>query len=77
MANRIQLMRATLPERLVELGSPLDWEHISNQVGWVCVVFWASIWWFCDWSLITKVSWDLLLMYDGAGWDVLLLRLNP
>lgn len=40
MANRIQLMRATLHERLVELGSPLDWEHISNQVGWVggCVL---------------------------------------
>lgn len=37
MANRIQLMRATLRERLEELGSPLDWEHISNQVGWVGV----------------------------------------
>jgi aspartate/tyrosine/aromatic aminotransferase len=37
MANRIQLMRATLREHLEELGSPLDWEHISNQVGWVGV----------------------------------------
>ncbi|XP_062168184.1 aspartate aminotransferase, mitochondrial-like isoform X2 [Alnus glutinosa] len=36
MANRIQLMRATLRERLEELGSPLDWEHISNQVGMFC-----------------------------------------
>ena len=35
MANRIQLMRATLRERLEELGSPLDWEHITNQVGCV------------------------------------------
>jgi hypothetical protein len=51
--------------------------YLTRLGGWVCVVFWASIWWFCDWSLISKVSWDLLLMYNGAGWDVLLLRLNP
>ncbi|GLU17874.1 hypothetical protein SLE2022_342240 [Rubroshorea leprosula] len=36
MANRVQRMRATLRQVLEKLGSPLNWEHITNQVGMFC-----------------------------------------
>ncbi|XP_030927390.1 aspartate aminotransferase, mitochondrial-like isoform X1 [Quercus lobata] len=36
MANRIQQMRSTLRESLEKLASPLNWEHITNQVGMFC-----------------------------------------
>ncbi|XP_031395248.1 aspartate aminotransferase, mitochondrial-like [Punica granatum] len=36
MADRIQGMRATLRESLEKLGSPLNWEHITSQVGMFC-----------------------------------------
>ncbi|XP_052876426.1 aspartate aminotransferase, mitochondrial-like isoform X1 [Gossypium arboreum] len=36
MATRIQRMRATLREALERLGSPLNWQHITNQVGMFC-----------------------------------------
>ncbi|XP_057972319.1 aspartate aminotransferase, mitochondrial-like isoform X3 [Malania oleifera] len=36
MANRIEKMRATLRENLERLGSPLNWEHITDQVGMFC-----------------------------------------
>nr|CAB3470646.1 unnamed protein product [Digitaria exilis] len=32
MADRIIGMRKALKENLEELGSPLSWEHITNQV---------------------------------------------
>lgn len=36
MANHIQGMRTTLRECLEKLGSPLNWEHITDQVGMFC-----------------------------------------
>lgn len=36
MANRIKRMRTALRENLEKLGSPLNWEHITNQVC-VCI----------------------------------------
>lgn len=36
MATRVQRMRATLRESLEKLGSPLNWQHITNQVGMFC-----------------------------------------
>ncbi|KAB1224594.1 Aspartate aminotransferase, mitochondrial [Morella rubra] len=36
MANRIKRMRTALRENLEKLGSPLNWEHITNQVGMFC-----------------------------------------
>ncbi|XP_050213315.1 aspartate aminotransferase, mitochondrial-like [Mercurialis annua] len=36
MANRIREMRTDLHESLLRLGSSLDWEHITNQVGMFC-----------------------------------------
>ncbi|XVE84369.1 hypothetical protein DITRI_Ditri17bG0006700 [Diplodiscus trichospermus] len=33
MATRVQRMRAILRETLERLGSPLSWQHITNQVG--------------------------------------------
>ncbi|KDP22788.1 hypothetical protein JCGZ_00375 [Jatropha curcas] len=36
MANRIQRMRIKLHEGLKQLGSSLNWEHITNQVGMFC-----------------------------------------
>ena len=32
MADRIIGMRTALKENLEKLGSPLSWEHITNQV---------------------------------------------
>ncbi|KAK3404995.1 hypothetical protein EUGRSUZ_K01272 [Eucalyptus grandis] len=36
MVNRICKMREALQESLEKLGSPLNWEHITNQVGMFC-----------------------------------------
>ncbi|MCD7473454.1 L-asparaginase 1 [Datura stramonium] len=36
MANRISGMRTALRENLEKLGSPLSWEHITNQIGMFC-----------------------------------------
>ncbi|TXG58938.1 hypothetical protein EZV62_016767 [Acer yangbiense] len=36
MANRIRGMRTTLQDSLERLDSPLNWEHITNQVGMFC-----------------------------------------
>lgn len=36
MADRIIGMRATLRENLENLGSPLPWQHITNQIGMFC-----------------------------------------
>ncbi|KAL1325353.1 hypothetical protein HN51_035416 [Arachis hypogaea] len=36
MADRIIGMRATLRENLEKLGSPLPWQHITNQIGMFC-----------------------------------------
>ncbi|KAJ6362802.1 hypothetical protein OIU78_003070 [Salix suchowensis] len=36
MANRIQSLRTTLRKSLEQLSSPLNWEHITNQVGMFC-----------------------------------------
>lgn len=36
MANRICKIREALRESLEKLGSPLNWEHITNQVGMFC-----------------------------------------
>ncbi|XP_052477783.1 aspartate aminotransferase, mitochondrial isoform X1 [Gossypium raimondii] len=36
MATRIQIMRATLREALERLRSPLNWQHITNQVRMFC-----------------------------------------
>ncbi|XP_059669818.1 aspartate aminotransferase, mitochondrial-like [Cornus florida] len=36
MADRIIRMRATLRQSLEKLDSPLNWEHITNQVGMFC-----------------------------------------
>lgn len=36
MANRIHRMRSTLHENLKKLGSPLNWDHMTNQVGMFC-----------------------------------------
>ncbi|GMI93070.1 aspartate aminotransferase 1 [Hibiscus trionum] len=36
MATRIRRMRVTLREALERLGSPLNWQHITNQVGMFC-----------------------------------------
>ncbi|WRX20951.1 Aminotransferase [Theobroma cacao] len=36
MATRVQRMRATLKEALEKLGSPLNWQPITNQVGMFC-----------------------------------------
>lgn len=33
MMNRIQRIRADLRDSLEKLGSPFNWEHITNQVG--------------------------------------------
>lgn len=37
MANRIQRKRAALRDSLEKLGSPVNWEHITNQVGCLAV----------------------------------------
>ncbi|KAF2305243.1 hypothetical protein GH714_003293 [Hevea brasiliensis] len=36
MANCIQTMRTNLQESLWQLGSSLNWQHITNQVGMFC-----------------------------------------
>ncbi|KAJ4704285.1 Aspartate aminotransferase [Melia azedarach] len=36
MADRIRTMRTTLRENIEKLGSPLCWEHITNQLGMFC-----------------------------------------
>ncbi|TXG58942.1 hypothetical protein EZV62_016771 [Acer yangbiense] len=36
MADRIRGMRTTLQDSLERLDSPLNWEHITNQVGMFC-----------------------------------------
>ncbi|XP_022761424.1 aspartate aminotransferase, mitochondrial-like [Durio zibethinus] len=36
MATHVQRMRATVREALEKLGSPLNWQHITNQVGMFC-----------------------------------------
>lgn len=36
MVNRVQRMRVSLCEALEKLGSPLNWKHITNQVGMFC-----------------------------------------
>nr|DAD28184.1 TPA_asm: hypothetical protein HUJ06_029652 [Nelumbo nucifera] len=36
MADRIIKIRAVLRKNLLELGSPLNWDHITNQVGMFC-----------------------------------------
>ncbi|KAK2647494.1 hypothetical protein Ddye_014983 [Dipteronia dyeriana] len=36
MANRIRGMRTTLQDSLERLDSPLNWDHITNQVGMFC-----------------------------------------
>lgn len=36
MADRIIGMRSALRENLEKLGSPLPWEHITNQIGMFC-----------------------------------------
>lgn len=36
MANRIKSNRSALRDSLENLGSPLNWEHITNQVGMFC-----------------------------------------
>ncbi|RVW20246.1 Aspartate aminotransferase, mitochondrial [Vitis vinifera] len=36
MADRIIGMRTALRENLEKLGSPLSWEHITNQIGMFC-----------------------------------------
>ncbi|OMO67761.1 Aspartate/other aminotransferase [Corchorus olitorius] len=36
MATRVQRMRAALRDSLEKLGSSLDWQHITNQVGMFC-----------------------------------------
>lgn len=36
MANRIIEMRKTLKQKLIQNGSTLDWEHITNQIGMFC-----------------------------------------
>ena len=36
MSNRIFAMRSALQNNLTELGSTLDWSHISNQIGMFC-----------------------------------------
>ncbi|KAJ0795955.1 putative aminotransferase, class I/classII [Helianthus annuus] len=33
MADRIIRMRTSLRENIEKLGSPLSWEHITNQIG--------------------------------------------
>ncbi|KAJ0555705.1 putative aminotransferase, class I/classII [Helianthus annuus] len=36
MADRIIVMRTSLRENIEKLGSPLSWEHITNQIGMFC-----------------------------------------
>ncbi|KAJ0439687.1 putative aminotransferase, class I/classII [Helianthus annuus] len=36
MADRIIGMRTSLRENIEKLGSPLSWEHITNQIGMFC-----------------------------------------
>ncbi|EXB99402.1 Aspartate aminotransferase [Morus notabilis] len=36
MASRIKSIRSALRDNLESLGSPLNWEHITNQVGMFC-----------------------------------------
>lgn len=36
MADRIIGMRSSLRENIEKLGSPLSWEHITNQIGMFC-----------------------------------------
>lgn len=36
MSNRIKEMRTSLYERLVRLGTPGSWEHITQQIGMFC-----------------------------------------
>nr|AFK34863.1 unknown [Lotus japonicus] len=36
MADRIIGMRTTLRDNLGKLGSPLPWQHITNQIGMFC-----------------------------------------
>ncbi|KAF3333575.1 GDP-mannose transporter GONST1 [Carex littledalei] len=36
MADRIIGMRTALRENLEKLGSPLSWEHVTNQIGMFC-----------------------------------------
>jgi aspartate aminotransferase len=33
MADRISLMRTLLRNKLAEVGSTKDWEHVTNQIG--------------------------------------------
>ena len=36
MAGRIQSMRALLRQNLEQLGSPLPWNHVTDQIGMFC-----------------------------------------
>ncbi|KAL4584462.1 hypothetical protein LXL04_009064, partial [Taraxacum kok-saghyz] len=36
MADRIIGIRSSLRENIEKLGSPLSWEHITNQIGMFC-----------------------------------------
>jgi hypothetical protein len=38
MADRIIGMRKALKENLEKLGSPLSWEHITNQVNTTLII---------------------------------------
>lgn len=38
MADRIQRMRRLLRQNLEDLGSPLPWNHITDQIGMVSLV---------------------------------------
>jgi hypothetical protein len=49
MADRIIGMRKALKENLEKLGSPLSWEHITNQV--LIYSLYRKKFWACDFTI--------------------------
>ena len=51
MAGRIQSMRALLRQNLEQLGSPLPWNHVTDQIGMFCEwgrYRWRQYQWQCQ-----------------------------
>lgn len=70
MANRIRRMRTSLRQVLEKLGSLLNWEHITNQVGNLFRKFRNAVWSYPHNQLRCWAP-------KTAGWYVLLHWSNP
>lgn len=62
MADRIIGMRTALRENIEKLGSPLPWEHITNQVYLKIVRFRSKVM-LSDLQLIRSICWIWYFVY--------------